>query len=72
MEWLDEMAEALGVPALNEAQAEALLMVAREIAHGQERKITPLAAFLLGRAVQIRADDPAAFAEILANVRSRL
>ena len=52
MDWLDDLAATLGVAPLTDAQAEALLAVSREIAHGVERKTTPLAAFLLGRAVE--------------------
>lgn len=72
MEWLDELAATLGVPALTDAQAEALLMVAREVAHDVERKSTPLAAFLLGRAVHASADDPDGFARVLGTVRAAL
>lgn len=72
MEWLDELATALGVDPLTDAQAEALLMVAREVAHGVERKSTPLAAFLLGRSVQARGGDPDAFAGALVDARATL
>jgi uncharacterized protein DUF6457 len=72
MEWLDELAAALGVPALTDSQAEALLMVSREVAHGVERKSTPLAAFLLGRAVEARPEDPDAFASVLHETRDLL
>jgi len=57
MEWLDELAATLGVTPLTDAQAEALLAVSREVAHGVEKKATPLAAFLLGRAVQQGGED---------------
>ena len=68
MEWLDELATTLEVEPLTDAQAEALLAVAREIAHGVERKTTPLAAFLLGRAVE-RDGGPDAFPSRLADLR---
>jgi hypothetical protein len=64
MEWLEELATTLGVPALTDAEAEALLTVSREVAHSVERKATPLAAFLLGRAVQARGDFTAALTDL--------
>lgn len=67
MDWLDDLATALGVEPLTDAQAEALLAVSREVAHGVERKATPLAAFLLGRAVERRGGD--GFTEALAELR---
>lgn len=67
MEWLDELAKTLGVPALTDAEAEALLAVSREVAHGVERKATPLALFLLGRAIQARGND--AFTQTLTELR---
>jgi hypothetical protein len=39
---------------LSEAETESLLHVARDVAHRVERKVTPLAAFLLGMAVERR------------------
>jgi hypothetical protein len=72
MEWLDQLATTLDVPPLNDAQADALLMVSREVAHGVERRVTPLAAFLIGRAVQASGDDPEGFAHALGMVRAAL
>ena len=69
MEWLEELASSLGVDPLTDAQAEALLAVSREIAHGVERKTTPLAAFLLGRAVE-RDGGEDAFTTRLGEVRA--
>jgi len=69
MEWLDELAGTLGVDPLTDSQAEALLAVSREIAHGVERKATPLAAFLLGRAVERRGGGEDAFPAALADLR---
>ncbi len=50
--WLQRLATTVGVDALSDEQAEVLLDVARDVAHGVERKATPLATFLLGAAVQ--------------------
>lgn len=49
--WIDELAEALGEEALTREEANDLLGAARDVAHRVERKITPLAAFLLGSSV---------------------
>ena len=51
-DWLQRLATTIGVDTLTEEQAEELLVAARDVAHGVERKITPLATFLLGAAVQ--------------------
>jgi len=49
--WIDGLAEALGEDPLASEETERLLAVARDVAHRVERRSTPLAAFLLGRAV---------------------
>ena len=48
--WIDRLAAALGQDPLTDAEATRLLGSARDVAHRVERKITPLAAFLLGSA----------------------
>jgi hypothetical protein len=48
--WIDQLAGALGQDPLTDAEATRLLGSARDVAHRVERKITPLAAFLLGAA----------------------
>lgn len=50
MEWLDGVADALGVSRLSPAEVEQLLELARVVAHGTERMNAPLATFLVGRA----------------------
>lgn len=52
--WLDQLASVQGTPELSEGEMESLLGVARDVAHRVERKVTPLAAFLLGMAVERR------------------
>ena len=47
-EWTDDLARALGVPALDETQEASLLRASREVAHRVERRETPLSAYLLG------------------------
>jgi hypothetical protein len=53
-DWIDELAEALGVEALSSPETDRILRVARDVAHRVERKDTPLAAFLLGMDVARR------------------
>jgi hypothetical protein len=48
--WIDRLAAALGEAPLTDAETTRLLGSARDVAHRVERKITPLAAFLLGSA----------------------
>ncbi|NNC74213.1 MAG: molybdopterin-guanine dinucleotide biosynthesis protein [Acidimicrobiia bacterium] len=48
MAFLDEIAAALGVDGLDERGVEALLDLARDVAHGTERKNAPLASYLVG------------------------
>jgi hypothetical protein len=49
--WIDELATALGEEPLSEPEVARLLGAARDVAHRVERRITPLAAFVLGSAV---------------------
>jgi hypothetical protein len=49
--WIDQLAEALGEDTLSARETAELLQVARDVAHRVERRITPLATFLLGSAV---------------------
>jgi hypothetical protein len=76
MSWIDELAEALGAEPLSEDEVERLLNVARDVAHGIERKITPLASFLLGMGVQARMQGgdtrAAALAAAIADLRAEM
>ena len=47
-EWMDRMALALGEEPLTQPEVGAILKLAREVAHGVERKAAPLATFLAG------------------------
>ncbi len=51
MSWVDDLAKQLGVRPLSADETAVLLDAAREVAHGIERRVTPLSAFLLGSAV---------------------
>ena len=59
-DFLDRYAAALGVPPLVDDEVDAILDLAREVAHGTERKNAPLAAWLAGRAGVAPADALAA------------
>lgn len=61
--WLERYAEALGVPPLTEDEVGALLDLARDVAHGAERRFAPLSTFLAG--VAAGAGDPADRAEAI-------
>ncbi|HZD80177.1 MAG TPA: DUF6457 domain-containing protein, partial [Actinomycetota bacterium] len=49
--WIDQLAEALGEDTLSERETSMILTAARDVAHRVERRLTPVAAFLLGSAV---------------------
>jgi len=51
MNWLDDYARSLGVNKLAAEEIDVILDLARDVAHGTERKNAPLAAFLAGRFV---------------------
>jgi len=71
-DWLNRAAGDLGVDPIDDDTQERLLGVARDVAHGVERKLTPIATFLLGAAVERRVaageDRSAAFAGALADL----
>jgi hypothetical protein len=75
-DWLRLLAGTLGVDPLDDDQIETILVVARDVAHGVERRATPLATFLLGAAVQRRighgVTPPDALADALVDVQSVL
>jgi len=64
--WIDDLARALGEDPLTPDEVETLLGAARDVAHGVERKITPLSTFLLGAAVGRRLAAGDGRAEALA------
>jgi hypothetical protein len=75
VDWTDEIARLLGVDPLEDEQIDRLLHVARDVAHRTERRITPLAAFLMGVAVERRstaAGASTAFADVLDEVETAL
>ena len=76
MEWLDGLATNFGIDPLGPDETNDLLDAARDVAHRVERKITPLASFLLGMRVAARMAEGApreqALAETLAELRSTM
>lgn len=75
-DWIDQLAAALGEEPLSQEEMDRLLGVARDVAHRVERKVTPLAAFLLGSAVgrnvSAGAGRPDAMAAALETLRTAL
>lgn len=70
--WIDRLASALGEEPLAPSEVEAILAAAREVAHGVERRVTPLTTFLVGLAVgRQRAQQPRgpSLADVLGIVR---
>ena len=70
--WLGALATTLGVDPLSDEQVMELLGVARDVAHGVERRATPLATFLLGAAVQRRIGHGATAADAFADALTEL
>ena len=64
-EWLAELATTLGTEPAGPGEIAELLDVARDVAHGVERKATPVATYLLGLTVQRRIGEGASRAEAL-------
>jgi hypothetical protein len=75
-EWIDDLATLMGEQPLTAEETSMLLEVARDVAHGVERRVTPLSTFLLGAAVgrRLAAGDPReeALGACLAELRGAL
>jgi Domain of unknown function (DUF6457) len=71
-DWLNTAAGDLGVDPIDDDMQERLLGVARDVAHGVERKLTPIATYMLGEAVQRRVSGgetrASAFASAVADM----
>lgn len=74
--WLVQAANVLGVDQVDESQVFEILGVARDVAHDVERRLTPVATFLLGAATQRRigygATGADAFTDAVSALRSAL
>jgi hypothetical protein len=75
-EWLDELADALGEDRVPPREAGALLKLSREVAHGVERKLAPLASYLagvhVGRSTAEGLDRETALGEFLERARAMI
>jgi hypothetical protein len=71
-DWIDRLAAALGEAPLSETETTRLLGVSREVAHRVERRITPLAAFLLGSATSRSVAGGVSRADALASALDTL
>lgn len=60
MGWLERYADELGVAELTDDEVARLLVLARDVAHGTERRYAPLSTFLAGVAVGAGEADRAA------------
>jgi len=47
-EWIDKLATALGEEPMDPKEMGALLKLARDVAHGVERKLAPISTFVVG------------------------
>jgi hypothetical protein len=54
-DWMNEAARALGEEGMQAEEVAIVLRLARDVAHGVERKMAPIAAYMVGAAVG-RAD----------------
>jgi hypothetical protein len=70
--WIDQLAAALGEDHLSKEEVGRLLGVARDVAHRVERKVTPLATFLLGAAFARSVAGGASRADAMAEAVERM
>ena len=55
--WIDEFAAALGEQSMGQKEMGAILKMARDVAHGVDRKMAPLSTFLAGISVGKRVAE---------------
>lgn len=67
MEWLDRIAQAFELDAPTNEEIAAVLDAARDVAHGVERRITPVSTFLVGMHVERRVASGTSRGEALAS-----
>jgi hypothetical protein len=60
--WSDEVAATTGIEAWDAVETDLLLDLARDVAHGTERRFAPLTAYALGVAVGARLGEQAGHA----------
>jgi len=73
-DWVDRLSDALGERRLDPKEVGAILKLAREVAHGVERRLAPLSAYVaglyVGRETTEGTDPPEALHEALRAARS--
>ena len=69
-DWLDDFARALGERPLEREEVGAVLALAREVAHGVERRLAPLASFVAGMHVQRRLAEGAGVSDAVEEIRA--
>jgi hypothetical protein len=72
MGWLDRLAETFELDAPTNQEIATVLDAARDVAHGVERKITPVSTFLLGMSVERRVNAGASRKEALTSALEAL
>ena len=72
MEWLDRLAQTFELDPPTNQEIAAVLDAARDVAHGVERKITPVSTFLLGMNVERRIRAGASRQEALTSALAAL
>ena len=72
MEWLDRLAQTFELDAPTNQEIAAVLDAARDVAHGVERRITPVSTFLLGMNVERRVSAGASRQEALTSAIAAL
>jgi dihydrodipicolinate synthase/N-acetylneuraminate lyase len=70
-EWIADACAALDLPALTTDERQAVLDLARDVAHGVVRPAAPVTAFLLGLAVGRGADLASATTTLTAMAKAR-
>ena len=69
-DWLDDFARALGERPLGREEVGAVLGLARDVAHGVERRLAPLASFVAGMHVQRRVTEGASVSDAVEEIRA--
>lgn len=69
-DWLDGFVLALGERPLDREEIGAVLALARDVAHGVERRLAPLASFVAGMHVQRRVAEGAGVADAVQEFRT--
>jgi hypothetical protein len=72
MGWLDRLAQTFELDAPTNQEIAAVLDAARDVAHGVERKITPVSTFLVGMSVERRVNAGASRKEALTSALAAL